>query len=184
MSYAGNESTRLATGWQRFKAKCVRIIKVTAACAALVAVTAGIYMAGQWTAPVQAVEVEKAVYIEKLPEQIEKLKDNVVAELEKCESSGYASDKGIIIFDSNNKASVGPLQMQKDHVIHFSMKLYNKSITGMEAVKIAIDPVTARPFAKDVLFKVEDGWKEWYNCGRKLGLETKIDYIKEMEAIK
>lgn len=114
--------------------------------------------------------------------RIEALKDQVVAELEKCESGGFAADKGIIIFDTNNKASIGPLQMQKDHVIHYAKKLEGRDITGQEAVITAITPEKARPFAKRVLFEVEDGWKEWYNCGVKYGLGTKIEYIKKLEA--
>lgn len=184
MSNASNEHTRFATGWQRFKAKCVRIIKLGTIGTVLVAIVAGIYMAGQWTAPVRAIEVEKEVFVEKLPQQIEKLKDELVAELEKCESGGYPEDAGIMIFDSNNKASVGPLQMQKDHVKHFSKVLYGKELTGKEAVILAVEPEKARALAKDVLFKVEDGWREWYNCGRKINVETKIAYIKKMEAVR
>jgi hypothetical protein len=118
---------------------------------------------------------------EKFAAKIDVLKDEVVEELAKCESGGYAADAGIIVFDTNNKASVGILQMQKDHVKHFYKTLYGKTITGQEAVVIAVTPDTAKSLAKDVLFKVEDGWREWFNCGTKLRLSTKIDYIKKLE---
>lgn len=113
--------------------------------------------------------------------KIDVLKNEVVADLEKCESGGYGPDAGIVIFDTNNKASVGPLQMQKDHVKHFYKKLYSTEVTGQEAVIIAVTPEKARALAKDVLFKVNDGWTEWYNCGKKLALENRVKTIKALE---
>lgn len=133
------------------------------------------------TTTVTAENKTVTVEIDRTPESIDELKTDVVAELEACESGGYPADKGIIIFDTNNKASIGVLQMQKNHVIHFQKTLYGKDITGQEAVVIAITPTLARALAKRVLFEVEDGWKEWYNCGKKLDLGIKIGYIQQLE---
>lgn len=134
----------------------------------------------QYSAPeinVQTIDKSDEMFAAK----IDVLKNEVVAELEKCESGGYGSDAGIVIFDTNNKASIGPLQMQKDHVKHFYKKLYLTEVTGQEAVIIAVTPEKARALAKDVLFKVNDGWTEWYNCGKKLGLENRVKTIKALE---
>ena len=169
-----------ASKWQVFKYRVARFMrKVSLFVGAIALVGLGIW-AGSYFFP-NTVTAINEIKIDTLPQKVEELKAGVVAELEQCESGGYPSDRGIIIFDSNDQASIGVLQMQKTHVKHFYKELYGQEITGQEAVVIAITPEKARPLAKDVLFKVEDGWKEWYNCGRKLDLATKIDYIKQLE---
>lgn len=176
MSYAGNGQTSFA------RTRGYKVLAIIGAIAVAGFIFAN--FAGS-TQTYVAEATERIVTVDKSAEQyavkIDALKDEVVAELEKCESGGYSADRGIIVFDTNNKASIGVLQMQKDHVIHFQKKLYGKDVTGQEAVVIAIVPETARPLAKRVLFEIEDGWKEWFNCGRKLNLATKIEYIKKLE---
>lgn len=169
-----------ASRWQVFKYRVARFMRKIAFVAAAFGFLALAVWGGSYFFPNQVIAVQE-IKIDTLPQKISKLKAEVVAELEQCESGGYDEDRGIIIFDSNNQASVGPLQMQKTHVIHFYQKLYGREITGQEAVVIAVTPEKARALATDVLFTVEEGWKEWYNCSKKLDLPTKIDYIKKLE---
>lgn len=119
---------------------------------------------------------------ELLASKIESLKDEVVATLSKCESGGYSEEDGIIIFDSNSKASIGQLQWQVASVIHYYKVLYNKTITRKEAVLIALDKEKASSLAKDVGFKTKNKFgKDWYNCSTKHGLDAQVDLIKKLE---
>jgi acyl-coenzyme A synthetase/AMP-(fatty) acid ligase len=162
-----------------------KIIRIVIALALIGAGTAAVFF-GELFLPEKLHTVVEAtnapiVFVDKTPEKIEKAKDATVALLEKCESAGNSPETGIIVFDTNNKASIGVLQMQKPHVQHFYKVLYGKEVTGQEAVIIAITPEKARALAKDVLFETDRSWREWYNCGMKLGLEQRIKVIKELE---
>lgn len=128
-----------------------------------------------YTAEAQEIQV-----VDRTPEKIEKLKDQVVADLAKCESGGHNEDTGIIVFDSNDRASIGQLQFQKATVIHYMKTLYGKDITGKEAVMIALDTEKASALAKDIIFKDSKGWRNWFNCETKLGLGAKVEIIKEL----
>lgn len=120
------------------------------------------------------------IIIDKFPEKIESLKDDVVNQLMSCESAGHDEDDGIIIFDTNNKASIGQAQFQVKTVIYYYKKLYGKDITPKEAILIALDQDKAASLAKDIIFKA-DGLGNWYNCTKKLGLDSQVAVIKKLE---
>jgi hypothetical protein len=139
----------------------------------------GLYL-GSKTEPLTY--VAQASVIDSFPAKIEKLKDEVVNDLSKCESGGHSGDDGIIIFDSNAKASIGVMQFQKNTVKHYVKVLYGKDITGQEAVELAINPVEAKKLAKAIIFETTNGsHKDWVNCTNKLGLKAKVEIIKQLE---
>lgn len=148
-----------------------------------VAVVGVFIFLGQIWLPKNLVEATntEVITIDRTPEKIEAAKVATVAMLETCESAGHTPEEGIVILDTNNKMSFGVLQLQKDHIKNFYKKLYGKEVSGQEAVIIAITPEMARSLTKDVLFQVEDGWREWYNCGIKLELKGRIELIEELE---
>jgi hypothetical protein len=143
-------------------------------------VTAGIYIARMTVDPQIVYAEDNSMNI--LASKIDDLKNDVVAQLMKCESGGHKEDDGIIIFDSNNKASIGQAQFQIDTVIHYYKVLYGKTITRKEAVLIAIDGDRAAELTKDVMFKTKNmAGMDWINCDKKLGLDKQIELIKRLE---
>ena len=139
---------------------------------------------GQRIGTVEVVSAEvKEVDVTPLWEKkIDDLKMEVVETLRKCESQGYSESDGIIIFDTNNKASIGSLQFQKATVIHYYKVLYGEVITGKQAVEIALDNDRAGQLAKDIIFKTKNmAGKDWVNCTRKHNLDEKVKLIKSME---
>lgn len=115
-------------------------------------------------------------------EKIEGVKKKIISDLAKCETGRLADPNGAIIFDSNDEASVGALQYQRGTVKIFVKKYEGKDYTNAEAITLAIEYDRASDLAEKILFTEKDGWKNWYNCGRKIGLAEKIAIIKEIEA--
>lgn len=118
-----------------------------------------------------------------LESKIEKLKNKLVEDIRNCERSKYSENDGIIIFDSNEEASIGTLQFQRKTVIHYYKVLYQKNITPKEAILISLDDTKAKALAKDIIFNDSKGWRNWYNCGMKkeINAQAKVEIIKELE---
>jgi len=115
-------------------------------------------------------------------EKIEAYKDKLVYDLKKCESRDYKESDAPIIFDSNQKPSVGLWQFQIETVILYYKKLYGKDITRKEAIEVSIDEEKAKQLAHDIIFlDDEKGVGNWYNCMTKLDLKTKVNVIKEIQ---
>lgn len=164
-----------ATRWQVFK------YKVRKATRKLIIITAlvGTGLAIGLTTPKTSYRVdiqERKVYIDNLSEKITALQNEALTAIQKCESAGHSEEDGLIVFDSNAKASIGQFQFQVTTVQHY-MKLYNnKDITRKEAILIALDTPTARALAKQIIFDNvphtnkpdTKGWRNWYNCGKKI----------------
>lgn len=142
-----------------------------------------IYTAGFITAASNEVMATNNVtVVDKMPEKIEALKMDVIQKVSDCERAGHSEDDGIIIFDSNAKASIGVLQFQKATVISYYKRLYGKDISGKDAVMIALDKDKAFALAKDIIFTTKNGVAaDWVNCSRKHNLQAQVDLIKTLE---
>lgn len=174
-----------ATKWQVFKYKVVRIVRFTLAGIAATAIVVTTIMAsyhfgGKFN--------PDTVYAEKVVdksqdyynERIEALKYDVVNKLSQCESGGAKDPDGLIIFDSNKKASIGRLQFQVSTVQYYYKVLYEKTITQKEAIEIATDADKAKSLAKDIMFTSKKQANDWYNCAIKLDLNKEIQIIKKL----
>lgn len=116
-----------------------------------------------------------------LTEKLETLQYEIVDSLAAdCETKGVAEPDAAIIFDSNNEPSLGAWQFQRKTVIHYYKKLYDQEINRTEAINIAIDHEKARTLTKEILFTEKDGWKNWLNCGKRLGLAEQITLINRL----
>lgn len=172
-----------ATKWQVFKFKVRKFVRSCVVALFLIAVIAvcAVIIRNSFPKTVylsKNVDISNEVYNRK----IEDLKDTVVAKLASCESAGYSESDGIIIFDSNAKASIGQLQFQKTTVIHYYKTLYGKTITAKEAVLIALDTEKASQLAKDVIFTTKNKVSgDWYNCSKKFNLDAQVDLIKQLQ---
>ena len=129
-----------ATGFQVFKWRLMRLIRKLAigfSIASLVLIGGAV---ARYTWPVTVYSVtEKPVAVDNLGPKVQELKHEVLNKLRACESGGANSETGLIVFDSNNKASIGSYQFQKATVVHYAKLLNNKQISGKEAVMIALD---------------------------------------------
>lgn len=125
--------------------------------------------------------VEKEVVIDNLSEKINQLKGEIISNIKEGESHNAPESAGIIIFDSNKVASIGSYQFQTKTVIYYYKKLYDKTITNKEAILIALDDIKAGELCRDIVFKEKDGWRNWYNVGKKYGIESKLQVIANLE---
>lgn len=131
--------------------------------------------------PAMAITPE-AIVVDKTPEKIDALKVALVQKVSDCERAGHSEEDGIIIFDSNARASIGVLQFQKATVISYYKTLYGKDISGKDAVEIALDKDKAFALAKDIIFTSKNGVAaDWVNCSKKYNLQTQVDLIKQLE---
>lgn len=109
--------------------------------------------------------------------RVDALENGVVADIEKCESGG---NYGLIIFDTNNEASIGGLQFQRKTVMHYEDTLYGKRIGAADAIEIAIHPDTARALAKDIIFNA-GGIGNWFNCSAKINGAARVAAIESLQ---
>ncbi len=160
---------------RRFVRAAVRLFLIGSVAAALLMIAFD-YGLKYSATTVQAVTPET---IDLTPAKIEGLKVDLVHRLSICESAGHSEEDGLIIFDTNNRASVGQLQWQIASVQQYEKSLYGKTVTRKEAVLIALDTARASELAKDVIFKT-DGLANWLNCANKLGLRAEVDAINRL----
>lgn len=114
-------------------------------------------------------------------EIIKELKGEVLDAIATCETGNSTSSDGMIIFDSNNEASIGRFMFQRKTVIAYYKLFYNKDISNQEAISIAIDKNKAKELAEKIVFEDNGkGINNWYNCNQKLGLKAKVDIIKDI----
>jgi hypothetical protein len=131
-------------------------------------------------------QIEKQVILDNLTEKVNELKGSLVNDLRQCESGGYNIDSGLITFDPHktNKsvapASIGLYQWKVDSIKHYYKTLYQKDITGKEAILIALDDEKSSQLTSDVIFKTDNGLSNWYNCSKKLGLQSRLNIINEL----
>lgn len=171
-----------ATRFQVFKYKVRDAFRKLTLAVLFVGIVFGAFKVGSYVSPqvVVAQSVVETVKVDSLPSKVEELKRDVITRLAACESAGFTEDDGILVFDTNAKASIGVLQFQKTTVIHYYKTLYNKDITAKEAVLIALDKEQAFKLASDVIFTTSKGLTNWVNCTSKLGLQGEVDVIKKL----
>lgn len=128
-------------------------------------------------------EIVEVVVDRSLQEKISEFKNALLDDLRSCESPGDTATTKPIIWDVNNKASIGPYRFQEDTVIFYYKTLYGKEISRIEAVEIALREETARPLASDIIFTHKNGVaKDWVNCSRRYGLDEQLSVIKKLES--
>ena len=112
--------------------------------------------------------------------KVDTLKDDVVEAIAGCESAGAKDPDGLIVFDTNNEASIGRLQFQRKTVIHYVKKFEDRDIDMSDAVAIAIDKDKATSLAKRIMFEEKEGWRNWFNCGVKVDAGVKSGIINSL----
>jgi len=197
--YMGKEVRDGKGRWTSFKSRARAVIKKACIYSAIVAVAVGASYkyfprnTVSYVAPIaEAAEVCGAscqeLAAQLVGQKIEKLKDELVEDIGKCESGGAKDPDGLIIFDTNNEASVGHLQFQRATVIHYMMKFFEKAIDRSDAIAISIDSKLSHNLAKTIIFEEDvwydkdkfphGSWANWYNCSMKVNAPVRVAAIK------
>jgi len=134
-----------------------------------------------------ATEVMAQQYTAKLSEvtkvnsnKVDVLKNDVLNRLKQCESGDLKISDAPILLDTNHKISLGMFMFQRDTVIYYYKKLYNKTISRHTAVEVALSP-EARTLASDIIFKESGGIFNWANCAKQKNLVTEVTIIKRIQ---
>ncbi len=79
--------------------------------------------------------------------------------------------------------SWGVLQFKIPTVQFYYKKLYDKELTEMEAMLVALDEKKASKLAEDIIFKVDGGVWEWAGAQKnKAYLSKQIPFIRDIES--
>lgn len=180
-----NKNTKVFLGDKQLKVEKVRKPMSNKVFTLLVLAVLGLIALYMFFPRTNTVEVTKEVEVVKevdnLSVKVSQIKNDILDTLTECESKGSKEEDGLIIFDSNAKASIGQLQFQKLTVVRYYKALYNKDITGKEAILIALDYPKARQLASDIIFGNDSkGINNWYNCKVKHGLQDDVDWVKKL----
>lgn len=175
---------RKMTRFQAFKFKVVQYVKRTMYVMTAMSVIGWSIYAGSAYIP-RTVWADRLVIndvsTDMFMSRIEKLKMEVVNEIKKCESAGHKEADGLIVNDTNNKASIGVMQFQVSTVIHYEKTLHNAVLSPKEAIILALDEEKATQLAKDIMFLSKNKANDWLNCATKFDSNRKIDLIKQLE---
>lgn len=159
----------------------------TAVTSAIVLVGIGFLIAGWFLGDTVQAAVPEVRVIDNTPQKIERLKDELVNDLMRCESAGYTEADGLITID-NNKAgtlkgddvlSYGNLQFKTKTVQRFVKARDGRDVTPLQAKLIALDQEQAHELAKYAIFE-KDAIAEWHNCAAGKGLYERVSAIKSL----
>lgn len=148
----------------------------------ILAVLVVVFYIGQLTSKeVYTSPTSQVKTVDNLAKKIEDIKNEALADLMQCESAGHSEDDGIIIFDTNNEASIGQFQFQRKTVQYYYKSIYNKDISRKEAILIALDTDKAKELAHDIIFKTDKGYTNWLNCSKKNKLPETLALLDKLE---
>ncbi len=176
--FVNGKQIRTAAGrFDSFKAKCSRAWTLFRNTTYVTAATFAIFFAGQlYASNNMSVAFAETKVVNVLPEKIADLKAGVINQISDCERAGHTEAEGLIVFDSNARASLGVMQFQVKTVQQYEKILYGQDVSGKEAILIALDATKAKALAQDIVFE-QDGLGNWLNCANKLGLRAQVNAI-------
>lgn len=169
-----------------------REVKYFSKVALIVTAVYGVVMGYNWyKAPAVAEAKAQTIATDTLKTKVEAMKWEVVDTIETCEKGQYGENDGIILYDpliSNPKStakknvpSIGVMMWKQSTIVGYVKSLRNVTINMKEAALIALDRSEARQLAYEVIFKTDNGYKNWLNCSNKHSIGTKVAIIKQLE---
>jgi len=179
---------RFNTPFQVFKERVKRVFRLCVLVVVLVGIVVGIAIVGRYVSPQIVYKQEvREVILDNLTSKVNELKGNLVNDLKYCESGGFSESDGLVTFDPHPTKkqvqipSFGLYQFKKSTVQHYYRILYAQEVNDLEAIQIALSGAKSSELASDIIFKTENGLSNWYNCSKKLGLQGRLNLIKELE---
>lgn len=129
-------------------------------------------------------EVIKADPIDTMAQKVEKMKDALIDEIIKKETGTSTAP---CIPDDNkrgtlpikDKVSCGVLKFKVGTVQYYEKNLYGKNLDNYEAMAIALDETKARALARDIIFKVPGGIRNWSVATNDMVSKTELIKILE-----
>lgn len=173
---------RINGRFDSFKAACKRVVRFIVRWSLISAAAYALFMGGAmfYSTSTVSASFPEIKEVDHTPEKIASLKAGVVSTIMACESAGHKEEDGLLIFDTNNRASVGRAQFQIATVQQYEKSLYGKDITRKDAILLSLNDEEAAALANDIIFKA-DGLGNWLNCANKYNLRPRVDAIKFLE---
>ena len=179
------------------KGKFTRSKKVGKFVVWMVLLSIGAIGAWRFFHPIVLPPITKDLSNEMYAQKIDSLEKSLVEGIHQCEKMKYTESDGLVTFDptdaqyakvqgkqhfvNNGELSFGTYQFKITTIQYYSKKFYGKTLTGKEAILIALDDQKSADLTQDILFKTTDGWKNWMNCSSNLKLADQIDAIKKIK---
>lgn len=170
----------------RFKRKMSKIIRFILSLGLIVLVIIAIAFLSREIAP-KIVYQEKEVILDNLTEKVNQLKGELIRDIFNIERGGHSEDDGLITFDPHpiNKrvqvASIGNCQFKVATLQYYKQKLDGATLTGKEALLLALDDEKCKELMSKIIFTEEDGWRNWFNSGVKVNAKARLQVIKQLE---
>lgn len=162
-----------ATRWQRVKYFFVWVLmrhtlRYTVLTTLLVSLIGAGFLYGKF-GQTEEVFADSIRTIDSFDGKVEKLKDEVVNKIAKCESGNISQDVALVKYDNNsrgtltgkNVASLGVMQWKVGTVQHFYKQLYGKDLTNYEATVLALNNEEAKKLAKEAIFGIKGAVFHW-----------------------
>jgi hypothetical protein len=104
-------------------------------------------------------------------ESVSPIISKILIQLRQCESGG---DPNIIVEDDGGSPSYGLFQWKYDSFWHYN-QIYKilPDLEYQEVGNVILDPKIQTKLTVKVLTEEEGGWRNWYNCSKKIGLDKK-----------
>lgn len=179
---------RFNTPWQVLVEKIKRFLGLIFIAIIIASVVIGIALVGRMVSPkIVTKEVEKEIILDNLTGKIDELKASLIKDIWDNERAGKNEADGLITWDPNPNrksvqiASIGTCQYKVSTVQYYETKLHQKTLTGKEAVLLALDDTKCKDLMYEIIFTEKDGWKNWLNSGIKVGAANRLALIKQLE---
>lgn len=169
-------TSRLSRAWSYF----YRMFLITTGALVLSASLIAIGIASATPPPIVHAEAPTDHFEEKL----DTLKAAIVHDLAyKCESPGYKKGDDAIIWDTNNRASVGPFKFQIETYQMYTKIFSGRVLNDVQAVTEAMDYDLSAALATKIIFEDKGkGANNWWNCTNRkdLNLRARVAAVKSL----
>jgi hypothetical protein len=180
---------RFDTPWQVLMAKVKKFFRLVLVGLVVGAIIIGIgYIGNKMYPTVKYQVVEKEVVLDNLTAKVDELKASLIKDIFDVERAGHIESDGLITWDPNPNrksvqiASIGLCQFKVSTVQYYMTKLHQQTLTGKEAVLLALDEEKCKQLMNDVIFTEKDGWKNWLNSGIKVNAASRLAIIRELQS--
>ncbi len=179
---------RFNTPWQVLMAKVKHIIYLIVIGLVIFTIFFGVgYIGSKMFPTVKYEQIEKEVVLDNLTAKVDELKASLIKDIFDIERAGHKESDGLITWDPNPNhksvqiASIGSCQFKVSTIQYYMTKLHQKTLSGKDAILLALDDEKCKQLMNDVIFTEKDGWKNWLNSGIKVNAQARLAIIRELQ---